>query len=302
MAVGGSSTGGSAPTIAGASRRASPPSGRRSSVAHRSSRRRCGCRAATRCSASTASAGPPGSSSSRSRTRRRRAVRRRARARPGAGRPHESGRHARGSWVTVDGRPALRSPRPAMRWAAGMRGDTLDVVTAGRAQESTFNGVGGRGMRLRGRAAPPGCAPEALAARRRWAARAAPCPWKPSTSPCFPTPPWPPPAGMRSGAAECAWSCPMLGCNSGRRRARRSSSSLRTRAAARAATRSQPSRTGDSTARPPPRGEGSDSRPGPGVASCARPHAVVEHPNPTGLGFGHVHVAGRPGALARGGP
>jgi hypothetical protein len=54
----------------------------------------------------------------------------------------------RGSWVTVDGRAALLTPRPAMRWAAGMRGDTLDTVTAGRAQDSTFTGVGGRGRRL----------------------------------------------------------------------------------------------------------------------------------------------------------
>jgi len=54
----------------------------------------------------------------------------------------------RGSWVTVDGRPALRTPRPAMRWAAGMGGDAFEMVDAGRAQESTFNGVGGRGVRI----------------------------------------------------------------------------------------------------------------------------------------------------------
>jgi hypothetical protein len=53
----------------------------------------------------------------------------------------------RGSWVTVGGRPALRAPRPAMRWAAGMHGDTLDAVAAGRAQAGTFTGVRGRGLR-----------------------------------------------------------------------------------------------------------------------------------------------------------
>jgi hypothetical protein len=54
----------------------------------------------------------------------------------------------RGSWVTVDGRPALRTPRPAMRWAAGAPGDTFEVVAAGRAQAGSFTGVGGRGLRL----------------------------------------------------------------------------------------------------------------------------------------------------------
>jgi len=54
----------------------------------------------------------------------------------------------RGSWVTVDGRPAVRTPRPAMRWAAGMGGDAFEMVDAGRANEGTFTGVGGRGMRL----------------------------------------------------------------------------------------------------------------------------------------------------------
>jgi hypothetical protein len=54
----------------------------------------------------------------------------------------------RGSWVTIDGRPALRTPRPAMRWAAATRGDTLDAVAAGRAQDGAFTGMGGRGMRL----------------------------------------------------------------------------------------------------------------------------------------------------------
>jgi hypothetical protein len=54
----------------------------------------------------------------------------------------------RGSWVTADGRPALRTPRPATRWAAGMSGDTFDAVAAGRAQAGSFTGVRGRGMRL----------------------------------------------------------------------------------------------------------------------------------------------------------
>jgi hypothetical protein len=54
----------------------------------------------------------------------------------------------RGSWVTVDGRPALRTPRSALRWAAGMPGETFDVVEAGQAQERAFTGVGGRRTRL----------------------------------------------------------------------------------------------------------------------------------------------------------
>jgi hypothetical protein len=54
----------------------------------------------------------------------------------------------RGAWVTVDGRPALRTPRSAMRWAAGTPGDTFDVVAAGGAQAGSFTGVGGRSARL----------------------------------------------------------------------------------------------------------------------------------------------------------
>jgi hypothetical protein len=54
----------------------------------------------------------------------------------------------RGAWVTVDGRPALRTPRPASRWAAGMPDETFEVVEAGRAQEHTFTGVGGRRTRI----------------------------------------------------------------------------------------------------------------------------------------------------------
>ncbi|HKA94589.1 MAG TPA: hypothetical protein VKE97_12370 [Acidimicrobiia bacterium] len=54
----------------------------------------------------------------------------------------------RGAWVTVDGRPALRTPRPASRWAAGTPGETFDVVAAGRAQDHPFTGVGGRRTRL----------------------------------------------------------------------------------------------------------------------------------------------------------
>ena len=54
----------------------------------------------------------------------------------------------RGSWVTVDGRPALRTPRPAMRWAAGIDGDAFEMVAAGRANDGAFTGVGARGMRL----------------------------------------------------------------------------------------------------------------------------------------------------------
>ena len=54
----GSSTGGSAPTTAGGSRRARPRCASSSSTACRWCRRRCGCPAATRCSACTAR--PPG--------------------------------------------------------------------------------------------------------------------------------------------------------------------------------------------------------------------------------------------------
>jgi hypothetical protein len=54
----------------------------------------------------------------------------------------------RGSWVTVDGRPALRTPRSASRWAAGMPGQTFEVVEAGHAEERVFTGVGGRRTRL----------------------------------------------------------------------------------------------------------------------------------------------------------
>jgi hypothetical protein len=54
----------------------------------------------------------------------------------------------RGSWVTVDGRPALRAPRPASRWAAGLPSETFDVVAAGGAQARPFTGVGGRRTRL----------------------------------------------------------------------------------------------------------------------------------------------------------
>jgi hypothetical protein len=66
--------------------------------------------------------------------------------------PAESGRvrsvATRGSWVTVDGRPALRAPRPASRWAAGLPSETFDVVAAGGAQARPFTGVGGRRTRL----------------------------------------------------------------------------------------------------------------------------------------------------------
>jgi hypothetical protein len=54
----------------------------------------------------------------------------------------------RGSWVTVDGRPALRTPRPASRWAAGLPDETFEVVEAGRAHAHPFTGVGGRRTRL----------------------------------------------------------------------------------------------------------------------------------------------------------
>ncbi len=54
----------------------------------------------------------------------------------------------RGPWVSAEGRAALRSPRPAMRWAAGMADETLDAVVHGRAEASEFTHASGRGMRL----------------------------------------------------------------------------------------------------------------------------------------------------------
>jgi len=66
--------------------------------------------------------------------------------------PAEEGRvrsvATRGPWVTVNGRPAMRTPRPASRWAAEAPGETFDVVEAGQAQERAFTGVGGRRRRL----------------------------------------------------------------------------------------------------------------------------------------------------------
>jgi len=52
------------------------------------------------------------------------------------------------SWVTVGGHPALRTPRPATRWAAGLSGETFETVVEGRAERGAFPGVRRRGMRL----------------------------------------------------------------------------------------------------------------------------------------------------------
>jgi hypothetical protein len=52
------------------------------------------------------------------------------------------------SWVTVSGRPALLTPRPATRWAAGLSGETLETVVDGHAERGTFPGIRRRGMRL----------------------------------------------------------------------------------------------------------------------------------------------------------
>jgi hypothetical protein len=52
------------------------------------------------------------------------------------------------SWVTIGGRPALRTPRAATRWAAGFSGGTLETVVEGRAERGAFPGVRRRGMRL----------------------------------------------------------------------------------------------------------------------------------------------------------
>jgi hypothetical protein len=55
---------------------------------------------------------------------------------------------ARGSWVTVEGRPSLRMPRPATRWAAGFGGDAFDTVSSGRAERRAFTHAPRLGMRL----------------------------------------------------------------------------------------------------------------------------------------------------------
>jgi hypothetical protein len=52
------------------------------------------------------------------------------------------------SWVTVSGRPVLRTPRPVTRWAAGLSDETLETVVEGRAERGTFPGIRRRGMRL----------------------------------------------------------------------------------------------------------------------------------------------------------
>jgi hypothetical protein len=52
------------------------------------------------------------------------------------------------SWMTVSGRPALLTPRPATRWAAGLSGETLETVVDGHAERGTFPGIRRRGMRL----------------------------------------------------------------------------------------------------------------------------------------------------------
>ena len=208
----------------------------------------------------------------------------------------------RGSWVTVDGRPALRSPRPAMRWAAGMRGDTLDLVTAGRAQESTFNGVGGRGMRLEVALLHP------VAHRTRL--RCVLAVGRPGRS----VPVEAVDLSLLPDAAVAA-----AGWDAQRRRGMRVVlPDARLQQAVDAGARRAAPRFG--RAQPPEqrgcrssRGLGirrrggccvakaRNSSPGACVASCARPHAMVEHPDPAGRGFGHVLVARRPGAVARGG-
>jgi hypothetical protein len=54
----------------------------------------------------------------------------------------------RGSWVTLAGRPALRTPRPAMRWAVATDGDAFEEVAGGRARDDEFGGVHDRAGRL----------------------------------------------------------------------------------------------------------------------------------------------------------
>lgn len=53
-----------------------------------------------------------------------------------------------GSWVTVRGRPALRTPRPATRWAAGPGTEVLETVVEGRAEQGVFTEARHWGMHL----------------------------------------------------------------------------------------------------------------------------------------------------------
>jgi hypothetical protein len=53
-----------------------------------------------------------------------------------------------GSWVTIRGRPALRTPRPATRWAAGRGAETLETVVEGRAEQGVFTEARRWGMHL----------------------------------------------------------------------------------------------------------------------------------------------------------
>ena len=53
-----------------------------------------------------------------------------------------------GSWVTVRGRPVLRTPRPAARWAAGPGSETLETVVEGRAEQGVFTEAHHWGMHL----------------------------------------------------------------------------------------------------------------------------------------------------------
>ena len=54
----------------------------------------------------------------------------------------------RGSWIEVDGRPALLAPRPAMRWSVGESGAVFDEVSGGRASAEEFAGAHDRAGRL----------------------------------------------------------------------------------------------------------------------------------------------------------
>jgi hypothetical protein len=67
-------------------------------------------------------------------------------------RPRRGGRvravAARGSWVEVDGQPALLTPRPAMRWSIGESDAVFDEVSGGRASAEEFTGARDRAGRL----------------------------------------------------------------------------------------------------------------------------------------------------------
>ena len=114
------------------------------STACRWCRPRCGCPAATRCSACTAR--PPATSvrsrSSRSPTSRRR------RSSPPSWCAVRARSTSTGPPSAPTGASAIRTPRPPSRWAASVDGSTEDTVTSGAASDGPFAHRQDRGARL----------------------------------------------------------------------------------------------------------------------------------------------------------